>query len=210
MDNADQPTAGGQCSRVQERQDAPSRLHWSGLLLDDLRQGQGTHGKKQHHRHAYDRQADEVTREVRHAIKWDGGITGLHDHATGATPDGLVSRPQRHLHRPHHSLVTAGSRLRYGTCSCLDRGPLGGSHRRPELARTPLLLTLARHRGRSLLASPFDGEVARSAEGGGSSLSRRQKVGLAKGVAPTPTLPAKRGGDLNRQAVEGPVVGRGV
>src|SRR5437879_2403361 len=80
-------------------------------LLDQLRDDERTDRQQHHHRRADDREADEVTCEVRHAVEWDRGVARLHDHPAARSPDDRVSRSEGKLDGPNRGLVASDAGL---------------------------------------------------------------------------------------------------
>src|SRR5260370_11510946 len=154
---ADKSPAPRQGCRMKQRRQTVKAAHFAPLkeLLDQLRDDERTDRQQHHHRRADDSEADEVTREVRHAVERNRGVARLHDHPAARSPDDRVSRSEGKLHRPNRGLIASDSSLRDGAGRHLGRGGglranrgAGDAYRLSVLGAAPFLAALLAHGSR--------------------------------------------------------------
>src|SRR5216683_8009399 len=175
QNEADKSTTPRQGGRVKQRRHAVKAAHLAPLkeLLDQLWDDERTDRQQHHHRRADDGEADEVTREVRHAVEGDRGVARLHDHAAAGSAHDRVSGSEGKLHGPNRGLVASDPSLGDGASRDLGcRGGLGANrgaryaYRLPVLGAPPFLAALLAHRESSLseTESPHPAALASRAE----------------------------------------------
>src|SRR6266851_7178982 len=160
QNEADKSTTPREGGRVKQRRHAVKAAHLAPLkeLLDQLWDDERTDRQQHHHRRADDGEADEVTREVRHAVEGDRGVARLHDHPAAGSAHDRVSGSEGKLHGPNRGLVASDAGLRDRAGRHLGRrGGLGANrgagdaHRLAVLGAASFLAALLAH-GKSSLS----------------------------------------------------------